>query len=312
MSVMLEDAVRRRIIEQAIGFSTGAFASPSPVAGVKILYTDQPHPRTPVLYEPTIVIVMQGAKVGYLGDRTFRYDAQRFLLLTVPLPFECETIASPDQPFVGLSISVDAALLQSVLSDVGHEHVDPLAEGSELSGINGAPYNEGLLCAIERLFDAMKDPRDARFLGKLIVQEILYHVLFGESGAALHALVHRHTQFGLISKVIKHIESHYAETFSVEQLARMVNMSVSAFHHNFKAVTNTSPLQYIKSYKLHRARLIMLHEGAKAGVAASRVGYESASQFSREFKRYFGATPVDEVARLQPAGRESLALTSRR
>lgn len=98
MSVMLEDAARRRIIEQAISFSTGAFATPSPVPGVKILYTDQSHPRTPVLYEPTIVIVMQGAKVGYLGDRTFRYDAERYLLLTVPLPFECETIASQDEP----------------------------------------------------------------------------------------------------------------------------------------------------------------------------------------------------------------------
>jgi len=300
MTLALDDAVRTSIIEQAIGFSTGAFASPSPVPGVKILYTTQSHARTPVLYEPTIVIVMQGAKVGYLGDRTFRYDAERYLLLTVPLPFECETIASPQQPFVGISIGVDAALLQSVLADVGHEHLDELP-AQESSGVNGARYSDALLCAIERLFDAMRNPRDARFLGQLIVKEILYHVLFGDSGAALHALVNRHTQFGQISKVIKHIETHYAQTFSVEQLARMVNMSVSAFHHNFKAVTNTSPLQYVKSYKLHQARLIMLNEGAKAGVAATRVGYESASQFSREFKRYFGATPVDEVARLQPA-----------
>ncbi|SEK23239.1 transcriptional regulator, AraC family [Roseateles sp. YR242] len=300
MTTVLNDRVRKRIIEQAIGFSTGSFASASPVAGVKILHTEKGHARTPVLYEPMIVIVFQGAKVGFLGDRTFRYDPERYLLLTVPLPFECETIASPKRPFVGISIGVDATLLQSVLTDMGHEHIDALAAEAS-SGVNGARFTDELLCAIERLFDAMKNPRDARFLGKLIVKEILYHVLCGDSGAALHALVNRQTHFGLISKVIQHIETNYSETFSVEQLARMVNMSVSAFHHNFKAVTNTSPLQYVKSFKLHRARLIMLNEGAKAGVAATRVGYESASQFSREFKRYFGATPVDEVARLQPA-----------
>lgn len=303
MSAVLDERVRRRIIDQAIDVSTGAFATPSPVDGVKVLYTDRGHPRTPVLYEPTIVIVVQGAKIGFLGERTFRYDAEQYLLLTVPLPFECQTLASPEEPFVGISIDVDASLLQSVLADLGHEHVDALAAAStagECCGVNGARYSNELLCAIERLFDAMKTPRDAKFLGRLIVQEILYHVLCGDSGAALLALVNRHTQFGQISKVIQHIESNYADTFSVEQLARMVNMSVSAFHHNFKAVTNTSPLQYVKSYKLHQARLIMLNEGAKAGVAATRVGYESASQFSREFKRYFGATPGDEVARLKP------------
>lgn len=299
MTAALNDQVRRRIVEQAIGYSTGAFASPSPVAGVKILHTEKGHPRTPVLYDPTIVIVVQGAKVGFLGDRTFRYDADNYLLLTVPLPFECQTIASKEEPFVGISIGVDVPLLQSVLMDLDQDHLDELAT-AESSGVNGAPFTNDLLCAIERLFDAMRNPRDAQFLGKLIIKEILYHVLCGESGAALHALVNRHTHFGLIAKVIQHIEANYAETFSVEQLARMVNMSVSAFHHNFKAVTNTSPLQYVKSYKLHRARLIMLNEGAKAGVAATRVGYESASQFSREFKRYFGATPVDEVARLKP------------
>lgn len=301
MTLALTDRVRRRIIEQATSLRTGSFASPSPVPGVKILYTEDGHPRTPVLYDPTIVIVVQGAKVGHLGDRTFRYDPERYLLLTVPLPFECQTIASREAPFVGISIGVDAALLQSVLTDLGHEHVDALP-AVDASGVHGASYTDGLLCAIERLFDAMADPRDAKFLGKLIVREILYHVLCGDCGAALLALVNRHTHFGLISKVIQHIETNYADAFSVEQLARMVNMSVSAFHHNFKAVTNTSPLQYVKSYKLHQARLLMLNEGAKAGVAATRVGYESASQFSREFKRYFGATPGDEVARLQAAG----------
>lgn len=108
---------------------------------------------------------------------------------------------------------------------------------------------------------------------------------------ALLALVSRQTHFSLISRVLKRIESQYTENLSVDQLAAEANMSVSAFHHNFKSVTSTSPLQYLKTYRLHKARMLMIHDGMKASAAAMRVGYESASQFSREFKRYFGMTP---------------------
>ncbi|MFX1678936.1 AraC family transcriptional regulator [Mitsuaria sp. CC2] len=298
MATSLNDGIRRRIIETAVRYKSGAFSTPSPVAGVRILYSEKSHPRTPVLYEPSIVIVAQGAKVGYLGNKTFRYDADRYLLLTVPLPFECQTIASPAEPFVGVSIDIDTAVLQELLIELEDERLDRPAS-LDSAGVNSAAFTEDVLCALERLFDAMHRPRDAKVLGRLILKEIIYHVLCGDSGAALQALANRHSHFAQVTKALQHIESHYARPLSVEHLAGLVNMSVSAFHHNFKAVTNTSPLQYVKSYKLHQARLIMLNEGVKAGVAATRVGYESPSQFSREFKRYFGATPVDEVARLR-------------
>ena len=113
------------------------------------------------------------------------------------------------------------------------------------------------------------------------------------------ALVSRQTHFSLISRVLKRIESQYTENLSVDQLAAEANMSVSAFHHNFKSVTSTSPLQYLKTYRLHKARMLMIHDGMKASAAAMRVGYESASQFSREFKRYFGMTPGEDAARIR-------------
>ena len=116
---------------------------------------------------------------------------------------------------------------------------------------------------------------------------------------ALLALVSRQTHFSLISRVLKRIESQYTENLSVDQLAAEANMSVSAFHHNFKSVTSTSPLQYLKTYRLHKARMLMIHDGMKASAAAMRVGYESASQFSREFKRYFGITPGEDAARIR-------------
>ena len=151
----------------------------------------------------------------------------------------------------------------------------------------------------ESLLDVMERPLDARILGKQIIREILYHVLIGPCGGALLALVSRQTHFSLISRVLKRIESQYTENLSVDQLAAEANMSVSAFHHNFKSVTSTSPLQYLKTYRLHKARMLMIHDGMKASAAAMRVGYESASQFSREFKRYFGITPGEDAARIR-------------
>ena len=132
-----------------------------------------------------------------------------------------------------------------------------------------------------------------------VVREILYYVLTGPCGGALLALVSRQTHFSLISRVLKRIESQYTENLSVDRLAAEANMSVSAFHHNFKAVTSTSPLQYLKNYRLHKARMLMIHDGMKASAAAMRVGYESPSQFSREFKRYFGLTPGEDAARIR-------------
>lgn len=298
MTCVQNNPVFAKIIKQALSYTTQHWVTPSPIAQVKILYADQPHPRVPVMYDPTIVILFQGRKIGYVGDTVFQYDAENYLLMTVPLPFECETVASAEQPLVGISICIDPQVLQTLLLDIGDDD-SVIRPCSGSCGVNSAPFTEEMLCAVERLFDAMQTPRDARVLGPMIVKEITYHILCGEGGAALQALVNRHTHFSQIAKALRRIENHYADSLNVEQLAAEVNMSVSAFHHNFKGVTNTSPLQYLKSYRLHKARLMMLNDGVRAGVAAVRVGYESVSQFSREFKRYFGATPGDEVARLK-------------
>lgn len=269
----------------------------SPIPQVKLLYTTCHQPRQPVMYSPSIVIIFQGKKVGYLGRTTFSYDPHNYLLLTVPLPFECETFASPEQPLAGISIGVDTIMLQDLLIDIGDDV--PSNHKTPASGITPSPLGDEILCATERLLDVMIKPLDGRVLGPQIVREILFYVLTSDNGGALHALVNRHTHFSQIAKSLRRIESQYSDNLSVELLANEVNMSVSAFHHNFKAVTSTSPLQYLKTYRLHKARMLMIHDGLNAGSAAISVGYESASQFSREFKRYFGLTPTDEVTRLR-------------
>ena len=262
---------------------------------IRLLYGTQPGTRTPVMYQPGIVFLFSGHKIGYINERTFRYDTNEYLLLTVPLPFECETFATPEVPLAGLRLNVDILQLQELLMDIGEDALFQPSMAS--SGINSAALSDEILCAAERLLDVMERPLDARILGKQIIREILYHVLTGPCGGAL--LVSRQTHFSLISRVLKRIESQYTENLSVDQLAAEANMSVSAFHHNFKSVTSTSPLQYLKSYRLHKARMLMIHDGMKASAAAMRVGYESASQFSREFKRYFGMTPGEDAARVR-------------
>ena len=262
---------------------------------IRLLYGTQPGTRTPVMYQPGIVFLFSGHKIGYINERTFRYDTNEYLLLTVPLPFECETFATPEVPLAGLRLNVDILQLQELLMDIGEDALFQPSMAS--SGINS--LSDEILCAAERLLDVMERPLDARILGKQIIREILYHVLTGPCGGALLALVSRQTHFSLISRVLKRIESQYTENLSVDRLAAEANMSVSAFHHNFKSVTSTSPLQYLKSYRLHKARMLMIHDGMKASAAAMRVGYESASQFSREFKRYFGMTPGEDAARVR-------------
>ncbi|EAP9923434.1 AraC family transcriptional regulator [Salmonella enterica] len=267
------------------------------LAGIRLLYGVEPGPRTPVMYQPGIIFLFSGHKIGYINKRKFRYDANEYLLLTVPLPFECETWATPEVPLAGIRLDIDVLQLQDLLMDIGEDERFQLPMAA--SGINSATLSDEILCAVERLLDVMERPLDARILGKQIIREILYHVLMGPRGGALLALVSRQTHFSLISRVLKQIEMKYTENLNVEQLAAEANMSVSAFHHNFKAVTSTSPLQYLKSYRLHKARMMMIHDGMKASAAAMRVGYESASQFSREFKRYFGVTPGEDVARMR-------------
>ena len=264
---------------------------------VRLLHGTEPAARTPVMYQPGIIFLFSGHKIGYINERVFRYDANEYLLLTVPLPFECETYATPEVPLAGIYLNVDILQLQELLMDIGEDELFQPAMAA--SGINSATLSDEILCAAERLLDVMERPLDARILGKQIIREILYHVLLGPGGGALLALVSRQTHFSLISRVLKRIESQYTENLSVDQLASEANMSVSAFHHNFKAVTSTSPLQYLKSYRLHKARMMMIHDGMKASAAAMRVGYESASQFSREFKRFFGVTPGEDAARIR-------------
>ncbi len=159
--------------------------------------------------------------------------------------------------------------------------------------------NEALYDATIRLLQAIADPQDKKVLAPMIKREIIYRVLQGEKGEILQALAHRNRRFFQIAKVLQKIHESYSNDFDIEKLAKELDMSSSTFHSSFKAVTDTSPLQYIKNVRLHKARTLMIQDGLNANIAAIQVGYESPSQFNREYKRLFGVTPAKDVTILR-------------
>jgi AraC-like DNA-binding protein len=297
---------RRKMVEMLVPHLLDERVVPASVKGVNLFRIDTSFPRTPKSYDPQIIIMAQGKKRVFLGDEIYTYDPSHYLVLSVPLPIECEAIATPEEPILGLSIAVDPLIVGDILlemDDTSH-HADSLPKG-----IYGASLTDSIADAAIRLLLTLSSPRDGRILGPMIVREIIYRVLCGENGGALQALAYRNRRFFQIARVLNKIHETYDDSLDVRTLAMEAGMSISAFHTSFKAVTNESPLQYIKRVRLHKARLLMNQEGLNAYSAALRVGYESPSQFNREYKRFFGITPAKDAVSLRSDMAESVSLT---
>ena len=273
--------------------AVGEGFSGSRLPGVKFMRSTEYVPPMPITYEPSIVIIAQGRKAGRLGAKTFIYDANNYLVLTAPLPFECETFGARENPLLGLSISVTPALVAELLVQIEHPPADADARPQ---AIESTPVDAALSGAAVRLLEALQSSDDARILGPQIVREITYRVLTGPLGANLRGLAAPQSHFGQITRVLNRLHKDYAGSHDIDGLAREAGMSVSTFHAHFKRVTASSPLQYLKTIRLHKARTLMVHDGLGAAAAAIKVGYESASQFSREFKRHFGGSPAEVAA----------------
>lgn len=270
----------------------------SRLAGVRFMRADGPIARVPVLYEPSIVIVCQGRKRGYLDGAIYVYDPDHYLVLSVPLPFESDTLASPAEPMLAVAIAIDLKLAAELVLALDERH---RSRPRDPVGICSTPLDGRMGDALLRLLEALASDDDARILAPGIVRELLYRVLSGPQGGAVHAALNQHSHFGRIGRALRRIHADYRQSVDVAMLAREAGMSVAAFHAHFKAVTRTTPIQYLKTTRLHKARLLMVQDGISAATAAHRVGYESPSQFSREFKRFFGRPPALEASVMKSA-----------
>jgi AraC-like DNA-binding protein len=296
MSVEDESRERLALLLNEIAVNEGIH--PTIVEGVGVARHSSPLPRTSVVYEPVIVFVGQGRKRSYLGDQVYVYDPSTYFVLSVPLPAECEWDASPEEPVLVLGIKIDPAILGEIILAMD-EPLVPLREMPR--AVTTHPMSDQLSSAVIRLLECLKCPLDSRMLGGQIVREIVYRVLREEKDGALRALANRTGHFMQIARVLKEVHADSAKQFTVESMAKRAGMSVTAFHHNFKLVAGSSPLQYLKRIRLDRAKRLMMHDNYNASTAARAVGYESASQFSREFKRQFGVTPMEDVEHLRQA-----------
>lgn len=263
---------------------------------VRFLRSNRPLRRTPVLYEPGIVIVAQGRKRGFLGGREYVYDASHCLAVSVPVPFSMETEASAEQPLLAMYLRLDFQLTAELLLALEAQGRPMLAEPR---GMLSTAMDERLSASVLRFLEVLNDPLDTALLGQALVREIYYRVLSTEQGAAMRAALMQQGRFATISRALRKIHAAFSEDLDVGQLAAEANMSLATFHHHFKAVTSTSPIQYLKSTRLHQARLLMIRHDLSVASASAQVGYESASQFSREFKRLFGRSPVEEVEHMR-------------
>lgn len=263
-----------------------------------LLLARQPTPTDPIalVVDPSLCIVAQGAKEVFLAGEVYRYDPAHSLLVSVDLPISARVVeATPARPCLAVRLSFEPTVVGELLADC----LDAPPPGPPARGLDLNLVEPRLLDAVGRLVALLDAPRDIAALAPLVIREVTYRVLTGPQGARLRQVAAAGAPGERIARAVRWLKDHFVDPLRVESLAREARMSLSGFHQHFKAVTGLSPLQYQKWLRLHEARRLMLGKGLDAAEAAFRVGYESPSQFSREYRRLFGAPPRQDVAALQ-------------
>ncbi|MGN4150459.1 AraC family transcriptional regulator N-terminal domain-containing protein [Burkholderia gladioli] len=293
---------RRRMIALLRDLAPDEGYNLTALPSVRILRSNRALSRTPVLYDPGIVIVCQGRKRGYFGEQLYLYDEQHYLAVSVPVPFSMETEATPERPLLALYLHLDFTVAAELAAQIDREGTaEPVRAPQSMMS---TPMDEAMQASVLRFLEAMHRPLEAAVLGPGLLRELYFRVLTGAQGASMREALAMRGQFGRIGRSLRLIHAAYAQPLDVAQLAGEAGMSTPSFHSHFKAITQVSPMQYLKSTRLHQARLLMVRQDLTAEAAGHAVGYTSASQFSREFKRLFGATPAAETRRM----RESFAV----
>jgi AraC-like DNA-binding protein len=271
---------------------------PTGIAPLSLFRASAPSEPAQGVYEPALCIVAQGSKRVMLADEVYRYDPAHILMVSVGLPVVCQVIeASPKSPFLGLHIQLDPGQIGELILAEG----PPERPGRPQRGLAVSRAEPPLLDAVVRLMLLLDSPRDIRVLAPLVLREITYRLLVGEHGLQLWQIAAENGHARRVAAAIRWLRDNLARPLSIEALAREVHLSPSGLHHQFKAVTAMSPLQYQKRLRFQEARRLMLSEGLDAASAGFRVGYESPSQFSREYRRLFGQPPQRDLALLRTA-----------
>lgn len=268
-----------------------------PLEGVNLYRASSPTEILHIVYTPALCILAQGSKEVFVGQHHYRYDPYNFLLATMELPVKSQIVeASRDHPYLSLRLNLDATLVSSVMVEAGHP---PAPNHADESAFAVSPMNGSLLDAVVRLARLFDTPGEARMLAPLIKREIVFKLLKSEKGSRLRHTAVLGGQNHRITKAVQWLHSDFDQPLRINTIAEGLNMSVSGFHQHFKAVTGMSPLQFQKHLRLQEARRLMLAKDVDAATAGYQVGYNDASHFNREYKKFFGQPPMQDVARLR-------------
>jgi AraC-like DNA-binding protein len=267
------------------------------IPGLSLSRRDEPTQPKSHMYEPIICLIAQGAKRVLLGDDTYVFDAHHFLITSLDLPTVVQVIqASREKPYLSLRLKLDQGEISHLMVD---SNLPPPRAQESSRGMAIGEVTLPLLTAFQRLIDLLAEQKDIPILAPIIQREIIYRLLVGDQGARLRQMASAGSQSQQIARAIDWLKGNFTQPLPIEDLATQVNMSTSTFHHHFRALTAMTPLQYQKWLRLNEARRLMFTERLDAATAAFQVGYESPSQFSREYRRFFGESPLRDIMSLR-------------
>jgi len=290
-------AARRSLAESIARWTLGKNRFDTPIPELFLSRFEEPTEKTSYMHEPSLCLVAQGAKRVLLGEDLYTYDADHYLIASVDLPIVAQVMeASPEKPYLGLMLKLDPRMISQLIVDSNL----PLPRTQQTSrGMAVSPVTAPMLGAFQRLIDLLSVPEDIPILAPLIQKEILYRLLVGDQGPRLRQMGAAGTQSNQLSHAVDWLKKNYTQPLRVDDLAAHARMSTSTFHRHFRELTSMSPLQFQKRIRLHEARRLMFADHLDATSAAFNVGYESSTQFNREYSRVFGAPPLRDIKSLR-------------
>ena len=277
---------------EILGFSGQHGFCDTYIPQVTLFRASHHEPSCPQKYDSGLSFILQGYKMGQANGQTFRTGSDRFLILTNSYPILCETVASEERPVIGLYVRFDMTELLRLTQVLGEERkARPGDEDYASQALISCPMNEAIRSELQDLITTLHSRTASKALGSSCLTRLFYQVMMLPQGAALKALAHSESKLARVSSAMRYIEANLGAKITIDDLASQAGLSASAFHRIFKEATEESPLQYLKKIRLNKAKNLMVYQGKSVFSAATEVGYESPTQFSREFKRYFGLPP---------------------
>jgi AraC-like DNA-binding protein len=296
LNTEMRDAIRDELVSLAAGLAPRRGYNPTALAPVRILRTEAVLHDVPVLYKPGAVFVLQGHKEGLLDGEIYSYDEDHYLAVSLPVPFRMTSQASPERPLFAVYVEFDMQMAAEIAMEV--EKHTKLAR-AKVRSLQSSRMSADIEDVLLRMLKSFYSIVDAAVLGSALLRELHYRVLVGPQGGAIVAALQQRGVSGKLMQSLAWLRENLGSEIAVADLASAVGMSVPSYHVHFKDLTGSSPMQYVKAMRLHEARLMVARKSATISQVARSVGYASAAQFSRDFKRHFGRTASEETQWVQ-------------